>query len=120
MTTTDGLLKAQVSSIVEVLDNIDSGMYVVDPNYHEDGTTPAEAWLDEQLSLEYTGKRTLFGNWEITGAVITVTTGGPHIEVRWTFSNVFVVEGWWGSQHVVQRVECDDLHDLLVARADSL
>ncbi len=116
MTTINNQLTANVTSVVDTLKAIAEGEETyakVNPDYDSD-LSPEGHWFDHALEFYFTGTRnTAYGHWRTTGAVIVLTTGGPHIEVQWRGGEDFVVNGCWGSETVREHVACPPLEDLL-------
>lgn len=91
---------AYTSEIAEQLHNVD---------------TIGEAWevyLSDVLSVELTG--TLNGNgWEVTGAKMWVTLGGPNCFIEWNMSAHVAVCCQWGSDRGYAGVYCSGLGEAL-------
>lgn len=116
MTTTYDQLTANVTFVVNTLKAIAGGEETyaeVNPDYDSD-LSPEGHWFDQALEFYFTGKRySAYGHWRTTGAVMVLTTGGPHIEVQWHNGEDFVVSGRWGTEATQAHVSCPPLADLL-------
>jgi len=84
--------------------------------------TIAEAWntyLENVLAVELTGKHD-GSAWEVTGAEVTVTSGGPSCWLEWNGGAGLTVRASWGSDRGSVRVDCDGLCDALAAFAEGV
>ena len=80
-----------------------------------------EAWalyLDEALEVELTGKHD-GRDWNVTGAEVTVTYGGPSCWIEWNGAAGLTVRASWGQDKGHTSVYCAGLVDALTAYVEA-
>ena len=73
-----------------------------------------ERWGEGALDAYVKGTRRAGGEWDIEGAVVVVTTGGPHVQLEYDGRDV-VVAGWdWFGADRTTRTLGEDAAELVV------
>lgn len=61
---------------------------------------PEAVFLDDPLEIAVQGRFDMHrGTWDVTGVVVVVATGGPHIEIEYDGANLRA-NGYWGGERV--------------------
>jgi len=69
--------------------------------------------FDGPLSIEATGTNDGRNGWQVDGCTIVLGTGGPHVQVEWSFNAARVVAyGWFGADRVELPVDMDAVESL--------